>query len=150
MVCVCACALSHSVMSDPLPCLLCLLHWQTDSLPLCPLGSPSNNVGLGSNRGWKERNPLKLPQIKEKWNIGKVTTWNTKVLNVVTFHGYLKILSNRSVSFHLSPWSLSPLFLGLLFLTHHLLLINDPTWLPATSSESTVPDPPTDGYLYFS
>ena len=32
------------------PCLLCLLHWQMDSLPLAPLGKPLLNNKLPQNR----------------------------------------------------------------------------------------------------
>ena len=153
-VCVCARALSPSVMSDPFSCLLYFMSHvcigRQNLYHYAAWEAPPIMWAWALTEAEKKRNPLKLPQIKEKWNICKATTWNTKVLNAVTFQGYLKILSNRSISFHLSPWSLSPLLLGLLFLTHHLLPINDPTWLPAASSDSTAPDPPIDGYLYFS
>ena len=34
------------------PCLLCLLHWQVDSLPLCHLGSPSSGCFSTRGPGW--------------------------------------------------------------------------------------------------
>ena len=41
------------------PHLLCLLHWQVDSLPLCHLGSPDNN-GLAHARGEEDRGLMGL------------------------------------------------------------------------------------------
>ena len=38
------------------PCLLCLLHWQTDSLPLEPPGKPQIKLGVKANHGVCSRN----------------------------------------------------------------------------------------------
>lgn len=105
---------------------------------------PSNNVGLGSNQGWKEQEPSEARSNKREMKHMQGRLLGQKGQTAARFQGNLKILSHSSISCHLSGGSLF-LLLSLLSLSDQPLLINGLIGPLGPGPESTcpnLPDPP--------
>lgn len=69
---------------------------------------------VGSHQGWKDRNPLKIAHIKDKWVLCKGTTWKATAIPAARFHGNEGLLiaaspPNPQVGLsHLGPWAPPP------------------------------------------
>ena len=82
------------------PCLLCLLHYQAESLPLAPSGKPSEKIHSLNVHFTHPRSPLRVYDVKRTLLCISTLTANIRVWleygnNSVRYAATVKILSTK-------------------------------------------------------